>query len=173
MDLPTELQRRREERRMRQSNLDGQTTMISPLARLMTASLRKTTDAQRKQAELFVEATLADDHLSPGSVLIFAKSHCPRCHDAVALFSSENLPGIHVTTVNLDQRFDSENDQKGGEMEGTTLEAVQDVLWDRTGCRTVPRIFAKPKDGAAARCLGGFDDVLELRETDRLLLCWE
>lgn len=45
------------------------------------------------------------------------------------------------------------------------ITAVQDELWDMTGARTVPRIYLRSQK----RWIGGWDDLLELSQSGRLL----
>jgi glutaredoxin 3 len=144
--------RRTAERSMRQVNEAGQTTMISPMARMMAASLRKTTPAQTADAKSFVDSQIDTP------IVIFSKTTCPRCPQAndllASLLTELATSQVAVQVIELDDFPTSELD--------LDMAAVQDYLWDITGCRTVPRIFV------GGSCLGGFDDIKELHEGGRL-----
>jgi glutaredoxin len=146
MSASVEKQRREEERKNRQQNDLGQTTMISPFARLLTKSLRKTTVQEENSAKLYVENLIKTN----SHFLLVGKSTCPRCIQAVELLS--NIMEYNLNVIMLDELTT--------EHTSTTMEAIQDVLWDLTSCRTVPRIFF------GQHCLGGYDDVLEKRENN-------
>jgi glutaredoxin 3 len=126
--------------------------MISPLARLMASSLRPITKGVQKAAKEFIES-----RMKSADVVIFSKSTCPRCIEAKALLRSlVDQKHIHVTE--LDREFPGGDPKKIAKTLKTTMAAVQDELWDSTGCRTVPRIFVN------GECLGGYDDVDELHK---------
>eukprot|EP00470_Lotharella_oceanica_P012219 CAMPEP_0170187492 /NCGR_PEP_ID=MMETSP0040_2-20121228/41864_1 /TAXON_ID=641309 /ORGANISM="Lotharella oceanica, Strain CCMP622" /LENGTH=135 /DNA_ID=CAMNT_0010434545 /DNA_START=9 /DNA_END=416 /DNA_ORIENTATION=+ len=130
--------------------------MISPLARLMASSLRPTTKAVKKAAKEFIESRIKN-----ADVIIFAKSTCPRCIEAKALFRSL-VDQKYIYVSELDLEFPGDDPKKIVKKHKTTMAAVQDELWDATGCRTVPRIFVN------GECLGGFDDVDELHKKGAL-----
>ena len=157
--IDDEAKRRATERATRQRNSQGHTTMISPVARLMTASLRDTTPAQAAEAERYVRERCLGS--GGNSCVIIGKSTCPRCLQAVQLLTSvvSERDDITLSVFMLDLL--------AGEIEeaGTTVIAVQDFLWDLTGARTMPRIFGR--DG---KSLGGYDDVLEQVEQGSLRL---
>ena len=78
--------------------------------------------------------------------VIYTKSYCGYCHQAKRLLQGRNIPFEEVDLLEHPQ-----------EAEG---------VWQRSGRRTVPQIFA---DG---RPLGGFDDLSALDrsgELDRIL----
>ena len=151
-------QRREIERSNRQVNSAGQTTMISPLARLMTTSLRKTTAAQTASAKLYVDSCIT---ARQNAITIFGKSTCPRCQQARELISS-----VSATDVKGDSNvvfyvdLESVTEHNGEQLD---MIAIQDYLWDLTGCRTVPRIFM------TGVCIGGYDDVKIMHEEGMLL----
>ena len=140
-----ETTRRSEERSNRQSNMMGQTTMISPLARVMTQSIRKTSDEAKAKAKVFVDAILNKE----GELTVFSKTTCPRCSDAITLLRTAASPDLQIQVIQLDIEFPNEDANFIQEDHCTSMAAVQDELWERTGCRTVPRIFQHNT------CLGG------------------
>ena len=152
-----ETQRRNEERKLRQQNHNGQTTMRSPLARLLVTSLRTTTE-EEKVAKSYTTTLLS----SNVNFLLIGKSTCPRCIQAVELLSALPYP---LQVVMLDELIppqpQSAMPAKSAKSAttaippATTVQAIQDYLWDLTGARTVPRIFFNQTS------LGGYDDVLE------------
>ena len=144
-----EHQRRQEERSHRQTNRQGHTTMISPFSRLMVQSLRDTTPEQIAAAEQW-----CDTLLSKKILVVVGKSTCPRCIGAVKFLTDLVVQDMcHVVML----------DSNSSVPHTTTVEAIQDVLWDRTGCRTVPRIFLRGES------LGGYDDVLALHDENLLI----
>ena len=167
-----ERQRRAGERARRQTNSVGHTTMASPLARLMAASLRDTTAAQAEEARSLVGRALRASAAS-GGVLVFSKRSCPRCAQALALLrtllaaeaEAAGVGGGALEVVELESSSSSSSSSSSGggdeapspppqALHQAVAVAVQDLLWDLTGARTVPRIFA------AGRSLGGYDDLL-------------
>ena len=159
-----ETQRRNEERNLRQQNHNGQTTMRSPLARLLVTSLRTTTEKEKENAKSYTTTLLS----SNVNFLLIGKSTCPRCIQAVELLSALPYP---LQVVMLDELIPpqpqsampaksattatSATSATTAIPPATTVQAIQDYLWDLTGARTVPRIFFNQTS------LGGYDDVLE------------
>ena len=153
-----ETQRRNEERNLRQQNHNGQTTMRSPLARLLVTSLRTTTEEEKAFAKSYTTTLLS----SNVNFLLIGKSTCPRCIQAVELLSACPYP---LQVVMLDELIPpqpqsampatSAKSATTAIPPATTVQAIQDYLWDLTGARTVPRIFFNQTS------LGGYDDVLE------------
>ena len=152
--------RRSLERSNRQANANGQTTMISPLARLMATSLRPTSNAAAAAAKQLVDAAILPAKES--DIVIFSKSTCPRCVSAKTLLAEEKRAKENISVLELDHMFVGDDATVVVEALSTSMAAVQDYLWNLTGCRTVPRIFFRGK------CIGGFDDVQELHEAGRL-----
>jgi len=152
-EAAAEEKRRASERANRQTNASGQTTMISPLGRLICADLRPTTRGMKKNAKKFVEHCLN----TPKTVVVFVKTTCPRCVEAEKLLLSL-IDGKKVSIIKLDAEFPGTNATQKTEKHGTSLAAVQDELWDKTGCRTVPRVFI------GGKCLGGYDDIVNLHK---------
>ena len=160
MSQAEESMRRAEERANRQSNMMGQTTMVSPLARLMTQSIRGTTDEAKVEAKRFVQSSLAKSDYC----VVFSKTSCPRCADAVSLLKTITPSETNITVIQLDTEFPHEDSNAiaVSAQHCTSMAAVQDELWDLTGCRTVPRIFHRTS------CWGGYDDILELHSSGKL-----
>lgn len=129
--------------------------MVSPFARLVTSSLRETTPAETAAAKAYCERLLA----SSTQVLVIGKSTCPRCTQAVELLSSL-VEKQDIRVVMLDLMMETETPDP--ERPVTTVQAIQDFLWDLTGARTVPRIFVGGKS------CGGYDDVLAQHESGTL-----
>ncbi|XP_023706269.1 glutaredoxin-like [Cryptotermes secundus] len=78
-------------------------------------------------------------------IVIFSKTTCPYCRTAKSIFDGMNQ---RYTAVELDRRDD--------------CNAIQTVLEEMTGARTVPRIFV------GGECLGGCSDVKKLFESGKL-----
>ncbi|XP_077485800.1 uncharacterized protein LOC144096785 isoform X2 [Amblyomma americanum] len=88
----------------------------------------------------FIEQTLEKN-----PVVIFSKSYCPFCHKAKRVFDELQVPYL---AVELDGRAD------GGD--------IQEVLKQKTGARTVPRVFVNKQ------CLGGGSDVENMYREEKL-----
>jgi glutaredoxin len=115
----------------------------------MVQSLRDTTPEQIAAAEQW-----CDTLLSKKILVVVGKSTCPRCIEAVKFLTDLVVQDMcHVVML----------DSNSSVPHTTTVEAIQDVLWDRTGCRTVPRIFLRGES------LGGYDDVLALHDENLLI----
>ena len=93
--------------------------------------------------------------------LVVGKSTCPRCVQAVELLSTL---GHSLQVVMLDELIPPKHvpPVPSNNSPATTIQAIQDYLWDLTGARTVPRIFFNQIN------LGGYDDVLERHTNDTL-----
>ncbi|XP_028605042.2 glutaredoxin-1 [Podarcis muralis] len=94
-------------------------------------------------AQQFVNSKLKAD-----KVVVFGKSSCPYCHDAVKLLEGLHLKPGHFEYVDLTTRSD--------------MSAIQDYLLEITGARTVPRVFIGEK------CIGGFTDLDNLYRSGEL-----
>ena len=153
----SEALRRTEERAKRQTNPQGQTTMQSPLGRLLVSSLRTTTPNETINAKKYMTTLLS----SNDGFLVVGKSTCPRCVQAVELLSTL---GHSLQVVMLDELIPPKHvpPVPSNNSPATTIQAIQDYLWDLTGARTVPRIFFNQI------ILGGYDDVLERHTNDTL-----
>ena len=153
----SEALRRTEERALRQTNPQGQTTMQSPLGRLLVSSLRTTTPNETINAKKYMTTLLS----SNDGFLVVGKSTCPRCVQAVELLSTL---GHSLQVVMLDELIPPKHvpPVPSNNSPATTIQAIQDYLWDLTGARTVPRIFFNQIN------LGGYDDVLERHTNDTL-----
>jgi len=83
-------------------------------------------------------------------VVIFSKTTCPFCYDAKEVFDKM---GQKYTVIELNKH-----------PQGT---AVQDVLKDMTGARTVPRVFV------GGKCIGGGSDTVSMYNSGTLekMLC--
>ena len=93
--------------------------------------------------------------------LVVGKSTCPRCVQAVELLSTL---GHSLQVVMLDELIPPKQvPPVPSNSPATTIQAIQDYLWDLTGARTVPRIFFNQI------ILGGYDDVLERHHTNDTL----
>ncbi|CRL00806.1 CLUMA_CG014058, isoform A [Clunio marinus] len=91
-------------------------------------------------AQQFVRETIESDR-----VVIFSKSYCPYCTTAKKQFKKLNQDYL---TIELDGRPD--------------CQAIQNVLGEMTGAKTVPRVFI---DG---NFIGGGDDCKRLYENGQL-----
>ena len=152
----SEALRRTEERALRQTNPQGQTTMQSPLGRLLVSSLRTTTPNETINAKKYMTTLLS----SNDGFLVVGKSTCPRCVQAVELLSTL---GHSLQVVMLDELIPPKHvPPVPSNSPATTIQAIQDYLWDLTGARTVPRIFFNQI------ILGGYDDVLVRHTNDTL-----
>ncbi len=149
--------RRTEERALRQTNPQGQTTMQSPLGRLLVSSLRTTTPNETINAKKYMTTLLS----SNDGFLVVGKSTCPRCVQAVELLSTL---GHSLQVVMLDELIPPKHvpPVPSNNSPATTIQAIQDYLWDLTGARTVPRIFFNQI------ILGGYDDVFSRHTNDTL-----
>jgi glutaredoxin 3 len=78
--------------------------------------------------------------------MVFSKSWCPYCAKAKRILGAYQLKGFKV--LELDQ--------------GQDEDAIQDVLKEMTGARSVPRVFIKGK------CIGGGDDTERLERDGKL-----
>ena len=153
----SEALRRTEERALRQTNPQGQTTMQSPLGRLLVSSLRTTTPNETINAKKYMTTLLS----SNDGFLVVGKSTCPRCVQAVELLSTL---GHSLQVVMLDELIPPKHvPPVPSNSPATTIQAIQDYLWDLTGARTVPRIFFNQI------ILGGYDDVLVRHTNDTLI----
>ncbi|PSN58141.1 hypothetical protein C0J52_01004 [Blattella germanica] len=91
-------------------------------------------------------AQFVKELINSDSIVIFSKSYCPYCKMAKEVF--DNLKQKY-TTIELDNRDDAD--------------AIQSVLGEMTGARTVPRVFVK------GECLGGGSDVKQLYDSGKLM----
>ncbi|CAI5787245.1 glutaredoxinglutaredoxin-1 [Podarcis lilfordi] len=93
-------------------------------------------------AQQFVNSKLKAD-----KVVVFGKSSCPYCHDAVKLLEGLHLKPGHFEYVDLTTRSD--------------MSAIQDYLLEITGARTVPRVFIGEKcieDWSLVKSSNGLED---------------
>ncbi|KAJ9593725.1 hypothetical protein L9F63_014698, partial [Diploptera punctata] len=91
-------------------------------------------------------AQLVKELINSDGVVIFSKSYCPYCKMAKEVF--DNLKQKY-TAIELDNRDDGD--------------AIQSVLGEMTGARSVPRVFVK------GECLGGGTDVKKLYDSGKLV----
>ena len=77
---------------------------------------------------------------------MFSKSYCPYCKKAKRVLSQFPIKSYHV--IELDERQDGD--------------ALQDVLGQMTGARSVPRVFI------GGKCIGGGDDTERLQKDGKL-----
>ncbi|XP_044738397.1 glutaredoxin-C4-like [Chrysoperla carnea] len=83
--------------------------------------------------------------ISSDKVVIFSKSYCPYCKMAKEVFDKLKHK---YTAIELDERNDTD--------------AVQDILGEMTGARSVPRVFVN------GQFIGGGTDVKALYESGDL-----
>ncbi|XP_071455208.1 glutaredoxin-1-like [Hetaerina americana] len=91
-------------------------------------------------AEKFVEEKIQGD-----KVVLFSKSTCPYCDQAKDLFTSL---GYKYTAYELDTMPNCSD--------------IQDYLKEKTGARTVPRVFI------GGKCIGGASDTKQLHNAGKL-----
>jgi len=91
--------------------------------------------------------TFVDDLIKQPPVLVISKSYCPYCKKAKAALA-EVVPQNDIVVVELDQRQDGD--------------AIQDYMQEKTGARSVPRVFVKGK------FLGGGDDTVAKAQSGEL-----
>ena len=77
---------------------------------------------------------------------VFSKSYCPYCKKAKAVLGALSPKSYKV--IELDERQDGD--------------AMQDILGQMTGARSVPRVFI------AGKCIGGGDDTERLNRDGKL-----
>ncbi|KAK6628004.1 hypothetical protein RUM43_002100 [Polyplax serrata] len=87
-----------------------------------------------------------NDLITRDEIVIFSKTYCPYCKMAKEIFDNLNRK---YTVIELDKREDGS--------------AIQTVLGQMTGVRTVPRVFLN------GRCIGGGNDIKSLYESGRLM----
>ncbi len=80
-----------------------------------------------------------DTLITSKPVVVFSKTWCPFCNKAKQALSTYRLSPEKYQVVELDERTDGD--------------AIQDVLNDITGGRSVPRVFI------GGKCIGGGDDT--------------
>eukprot|EP00929_Paragymnodinium_shiwhaense_P108249 TRINITY_DN74576_c0_g1_i1.p2 TRINITY_DN74576_c0_g1~~TRINITY_DN74576_c0_g1_i1.p2 ORF type:complete len:335 (-),score=77.91 TRINITY_DN74576_c0_g1_i1:459-1463(-) len=85
--------------------------------------------------------------ISSNKVMVFSKSWCPYCSQAKDILKSE---GIDFEVLELDTLPDEE------------AAALQNALMEKTGARTVPRVFVDKE------CIGGCDDVTSMYQSGKL-----
>ena len=92
--------------------------------------------------------------ISTEFLLIFLKVSCSHTHNVSYLFSEvvELLAscGAEAFVIHLDH------------LEEVEMHLIQDVLWELTDQRTVPRVFSHGK------CIGGCDDCRDLHAEGKL-----
>ncbi|KAK7869645.1 hypothetical protein R5R35_010013 [Gryllus longicercus] len=91
------------------------------------------------------QAQLVKELISGDNVVIFSKTYCPYCTMAKEVFNKIN---VTYSAIELDKRDDAD--------------AIQDILGEITGARTVPRVFVK------GQCIGGGTDVKKMYEAGKL-----
>ena len=77
---------------------------------------------------------------------MFSKSYCPYCKKAKSVLGALSPKSYKV--IELDERQDGD--------------AMQDILGQMTGARSVPRVFI------AGKCIGGGDDTERLNRDGKL-----
>eukprot|EP00914_Ancora_sagittata_P032498 GHVO01065704.1.p2 GENE.GHVO01065704.1~~GHVO01065704.1.p2 ORF type:complete len:121 (-),score=21.45 GHVO01065704.1:57-419(-) len=80
--------------------------------------------AEMEEAKTFVES-----EIPKGKVTVFAKGHCPFCKKALAALKDGGVPDSAMNVHNLDT------------MTPERMGAIQDYLQEKTGARSVPRVF--------------------------------
>merc|ERR1712154_459974 len=93
------------------------------------------------EAKKFVEEQLAKK-----KVVVFSKTHCPFC-----TMAKEALQGAGITDFLVIELENLSN-----------CSAIQDVLLQMTGARTVPRVFINGK------CIGGGTETKDLAKSGQL-----
>ncbi|EDV97617.1 GH14597 [Drosophila grimshawi] len=91
------------------------------------------------------QAQFVRDTISNNKVTIFSKSYCPYC-----TMAKEPFRKLKIETMIIEL-----NDRKDGD-------AIQSVLGEMTGARTVPRVFINGK------FVGGGTDIKRMFETGTL-----
>ncbi|XP_002125050.2 glutaredoxin-2, mitochondrial-like [Ciona intestinalis] len=89
--------------------------------------------------------TLVEAEISNNKVLVFSKTYCPYCKMAKDALNEAN---IDFSVIELDKRNDGS--------------AIQDVLNEITGARSVPRVFINGK------CIGGGSETKALQVQGKL-----
>lgn len=120
--------------------------MISPLGRMLAKSIDTTTPEDKQTAQSTI-----DEWVEKGGVVIFSKSTCPRCAEAKEIFTAHIQANQTMQVLELDS------------LRPELMKAIQDELWDRTGARTVPRIYVNKS------FIGGCDDLRVVRDSAKLL----
>ncbi|EDV29536.1 uncharacterized protein TRIADDRAFT_18842 [Trichoplax adhaerens] len=90
--------------------------------------------------EVFVENAIAKH-----KVVVFSKTYCPYCDDVKALFKKLSVRSQYIE---LDLRGDGRR--------------IQNILQQKTGASTVPRVFLN------GECLGGASDVIAMHNKGEL-----
>lgn len=91
-------------------------------------------------AKVFVEAQIGSK-----KVVVFSKTYCPYCRMAKSALKDV---GADFLCIELDDRDDGD--------------AIQDVLKEMTGARSVPRVFIDKK------CIGGGSETKALKDSGKL-----
>lgn len=86
-----------------------------------------------------------EEWISGNPVVVFSKTWCPYCQNAKEALASV---GADFLAVELDERDDGAD--------------IQSALTERTGVKTVPRVFIN------GTCIGGGDDTVRLRDSGEL-----
>uniref|UniRef100_A0A915PQG8 Glutaredoxin domain-containing protein n=1 Tax=Setaria digitata TaxID=48799 RepID=A0A915PQG8_9BILA len=81
-------------------------------------------------------------------VVVFSKTYCPYCKNAKRALSAYRIPDSFYRIIELDGRDDCDQ--------------IQDILLQKTGTRTVPRVFI------GGKCVGGADDTIAAQRDGRL-----
>ncbi|CAG9817797.1 unnamed protein product [Phaedon cochleariae] len=92
-----------------------------------------------------VKSALVMDFIKSDKIVIFSKTSCPYCKLAKEVFDKLNAKYTEITLENRDDG-----------------EAIQSILGEMTGARTVPRVFVNGK------CIGGGSDVKALHQKGEL-----
>jgi len=82
-------------------------------------------------------AKLVDDHIRDNAIMVFSKSYCPFGGRVETLLKNQRLPYGLLYLDNMDEG-----------------EAIQNILFDKTGQKTVPNVFV------SGNHVGGCDDTL-------------
>nr|XP_002125050.1 glutaredoxin-like [Ciona intestinalis] len=98
------------------------------------------------QESLKKARTLIESEISKNKVQVFSKTYCPYCKMAKDALKAA---GIDYNVMELDNRSDGS--------------AIQDVLKEMTGARSVPRVFINGK------CIGGGSETKALQVQGKLV----
>ncbi|XP_026189893.1 glutaredoxin-1 [Cyclospora cayetanensis] len=80
----------------------------------------------------------AEELIRGHAITVFAKTPCPFCRIAIEALTSLNVSDMHVEEIDKSHYCD----------------AIQDFLEEKTGARSVPRVFI------AGKFFGGGDDTV-------------
>eukprot|EP00929_Paragymnodinium_shiwhaense_P113948 TRINITY_DN82266_c0_g1_i1.p1 TRINITY_DN82266_c0_g1~~TRINITY_DN82266_c0_g1_i1.p1 ORF type:complete len:164 (-),score=59.03 TRINITY_DN82266_c0_g1_i1:196-687(-) len=86
-----------------------------------------------------------DKYIADNKIMVFSKSMCPFCRKAKKALEAV---GAEFTALELDERDDTD--------------AMQDALLEKTGGRSVPRVFI------GGKFIGGGDDTVKMQKNGEL-----